>query len=93
MGYETRLTDRERGIWRAALTLANNICVQESDLHNADDETSEADTANECAARVRAFIDADDKTLAELLAEAGVPDDGSDPLCEALNSGDGSYRP
>lgn len=94
MGYETRLTERERGIWRAALTLANNICVRESDRMNADDGPSEAIHATaDCAVQIRGWIDADDKQLAAMLDEAGVPGDGPDPLCEALNGGDGSYRP
>ena len=74
---EDEATEREREIWNAAITLANNICVQESDRRNAMDDTREADAANECAKRVRGFIiDADDTQLIELLSEAGVPDPG-----------------
>ena len=92
MGYKRKISERERGIWRAALTLANNICVQESDRHNDADETREARTASQCAARVREYIDSDDESLALMFDEAGVPEE-RDPLGEALNSGDGAYRP
>ncbi|GEM_PF-5941200 len=92
MGYEPKLTERERGIWRMALTLANNICVRESDRMNADDYTAEAQTAADCAKAIRDWLDTDDEHLARMLRDAGVRE-YPDPICEALNSGNGSYRP
>lgn len=68
------LTERERGIWRAAITLANNICVQECDRLNDDDGPSEAiDATNKCAKRIREWAEPDDDQLAEMFCEAGVP--------------------
>lgn len=90
MGHE--ITQRERDIWRAALTLANNICVQESDAHNADDEIAEAGAAGYCAERIRGWLDTPDDQMAELFQEAGVHVE-RDFMGEALNSGDGTYRP
>lgn len=87
------LTKRERGIWRAAITLAHNICVQQGNAINRDDGGSEAiDAATGCAQRIAGWIEPDDAQLAEMFAEAGVPDD-CDFMGEALNSGDGVYRP
>lgn len=57
-------------VWRTALTLANNLCVQISDRHNGDDETREADAASECATSVRRWLDPGDE-LWQMLAEAG----------------------
>jgi hypothetical protein len=51
------LTEKEKQIWNAALTLANNLCVQVSDRYNDDDETTKADVAEECAKAVRSYID------------------------------------
>lgn len=66
-------TDRERGIWRAAITLANNICVQECDRENSNDgDTGWIDGTAECAKRIREWVDPDDDQLAEMLGEAGV---------------------
>lgn len=45
-----------KGAWDMALTLANNLCVQISDCYNNDDQITEADTANECAKKIRAYI-------------------------------------
>ena len=90
MGY--KLTTRERWIWRVALTLANNICVQKSDRLNADDCVEEAQTAANCATAIRDMINTDDEHIGQMLREAGMRE-FSDPLLEALNSGDGSYRP
>ena len=63
---------RDREVWRAALTLANNICVQESDRYNGDDRNAEAEAAARCARRCRMWIDPEDEQLAELLDEAGI---------------------
>lgn len=66
------VTNRDRGVWRAALTLANNICVQESDRYNGDDATQEASAINYCAQRIRDWIAPTDEQFAELLKEAGI---------------------
>lgn len=69
------MSDRDRAIWRAALTLANNINVQESDRINADDGPLEACHAlSECCTRIRGYLEPPDEQLAEMFAEAGVPD-------------------
>lgn len=43
--------------WRAAITLSNNICVQESDDYNSDDKIEEAAACGACARRIRANLD------------------------------------
>jgi hypothetical protein len=58
-------------IWRAALTLANNLCVKISDRYNGDDATAEANAAGECARSIRGYIDPGE-ALWEMLKEAGV---------------------
>lgn len=69
------MNDRDRAIWRAALTLAHNINVQESDRINADDGSLEACHAlSECCTRIRSYLEPPDEQLAEMFAEAGVPD-------------------
>lgn len=87
-----RVSKRERDIWRAAMTLANNICVQESDRYLANDENEEARAISDCAKRIRGWLEPDDDQMREMFAEAGVRSE-PDPLGEALNSGDGSYKP
>lgn len=60
-----------RDAWRAAITLANNICVQESDRINDDDGPTEAiHMASECARRIRGHLEPTDDQLDEMLAEA-----------------------
>jgi hypothetical protein len=62
-----------RKIWVAALTLANNICVQESDRVNDDDGPSEVIHATaECAKRIRGWLEPDDSQFVRLLREAGA---------------------
>lgn len=62
-----------RGVWRAALTLANNLCVQESDRENERDGNPEhIHAAAECARRIRGWMDPTGEQLAEMLREAGV---------------------
>ena len=86
-----------REVWRAAMTLANNLAVQVSDDMNSRDETEGADAASRCANRFREYLSPDDDALMEMLDEAGVKPPRSQPLpdsiVEALNSGDGVYRP
>ena len=64
--------DRDAAVWRAALTLANNICVQESDRYNDNDETRECNATAECAKRIREYLTPDDELLRELLTESRV---------------------
>lgn len=67
--------ERDKAIWRAALTFAHNINVQESDRINADDGSLEACHAlSECCTRIRGYLEPPDEQLAEMFAEAGVPD-------------------
>lgn len=63
------ISQRDREVWRAALTLANNLCVQASDRHNSDDETDEARAAASCATSIRVYIDVSDDQLDEILCE------------------------
>lgn len=70
-----RISDREKAIWRAAITLANNICVQESDRENdRDGDTGWIDGTAECSKRIREWAEPNDAQLAEMFAEAGVPE-------------------
>lgn len=56
--------------WNAALTLANNICVQDSDSLNAEDGSLEAMHALGAACqRIRGYLDMKPEHLDELLAE------------------------
>lgn len=88
-----RISDREKAIWRAAITLANNICAQESDRENDQDgDIGWIDGTAECAKRIREWAEPTDEQLAEMFAEARVPAK-RDFMAEALNSGDGAYRP
>jgi hypothetical protein len=83
-----------RGAWRAAITLGNNICVQESDRHNDNDETEGANTGSECAKRIRQYVEPSDEALAELLNEAGARDAAA-ALAAALaaqDQGEGNAR-
>ena len=58
-----------RVAWNAAITLANNICVQESDRANDDDRSFAATAAEECARRIRAWINPSEEQFNELLVE------------------------
>lgn len=64
--------DFARDVWRASMTLANNICVQESDRYRGDDQNIEAGVAGECAKRVRGWLDVDLKQLHGLLMASGA---------------------
>lgn len=64
--------ERDKGIYRMALTLAHNLCVQRSDCHNADDETDEARAAYQCAVLIATWLDATDAMIADMLNEAGI---------------------
>lgn len=66
------ITERDRAVWRAAITLANNACVQISDRANAEDGPTEViSTASDCAKRIRSFIEIDEDIAMEL--EPGLP--------------------
>jgi hypothetical protein len=80
------ITERDKGIWRAAITLSNNICVDESNRRNADDELSEAYALTDCAKRVRGWVEPTDDQLAEMFTEAEVKDDASAAKCAELES-------
>lgn len=72
---KTRISDRDKAIWRAALTLANNVCVQESDRARDDDgDTGWINGTAECARRIRGYVDPGDSHLADMFAEADVPE-------------------
>ena len=67
------ITRRDREVWRAAITLANNICVMRSDDCNADDgPLDQVREASDCANAIRAWIKPTDDQLAAMFAEAGV---------------------
>jgi hypothetical protein len=68
------ITEREKHIWRAALTLAHNLIVQTSNSINDDDGPLEVVNAlsNE-AKRIRDWLNPADEQLAEMFEEAGVP--------------------
>ncbi|RRN78508.1 hypothetical protein EIM50_13545 [Pseudoxanthomonas sp. SGD-10] len=62
-----------RGAWLAAITLANNICVQESDRENdRDGDTGWINGTAECAKRIREYAHPTDAELLEMLDEAGA---------------------
>jgi len=87
-----KITARDLAVWNAAIALGHNICIQKSAYFNNEDLVDEARAAAGCADRIRAWYAPSSEQLAELLHEAGVRDD-PDPLGDALNSGDGIYRP
>jgi hypothetical protein len=89
----SKVSKRERDIWRAAITLANNICVQRSDRHNREDCSSDrVNEAADCANDIRAWIEPTDEQLHQMFSEACVYVE-RDFMSDALNSGDGVYRP
>lgn len=57
-----------RLVWRAAATMAHNAIVHESDRHNNDDETAEADALSYAAKQIRNWVEIDDVYLAEVRA-------------------------
>jgi hypothetical protein len=62
----------ERATWVAALTLAHNIAVDESDRRNNNDESEACDACAEVARRIRPWTDANERQRAEMVAECGV---------------------
>ena len=89
------ISQRDRDIWRAAITLAHNLCVQRSnDLNDDDGPTDRIHESADCAAAIRGWLEPEDAALEQMFQEVGVsgvalPDD----IAWALNSGDGSYLP
>lgn len=74
-----KITQREKDIWRAALTLSHNLCVQHSNRLNADDESLGAvEAAGVCAQRILQWLKPTDDQLTEMFNEAGVTD--QDPM-------------
>lgn len=70
------ITQRDRAIWRAALTLAHNLCVQDSNRINDDDGSLEVVHAlSDEAKRIRGWLEPSDDSLAAMFEEAGVPND------------------
>lgn len=68
------ISDRDRAIWRTALTLAHNLCVQDSNRVNDDDGSLEVVRAlSDEAKRIRGWLEPSDDSLAEMFSEAGVP--------------------
>ena len=65
------ITEREKHIWRAALTLAHNLVVQTSNSINDDDGPLEVVNAltNE-AKRIRGWLEPTEEQLAEMFEEA-----------------------
>ena len=71
------VSQRDKGIWRAALTLAHNMCTQDSDRVNDNDGPLEAVHAlSDEAKRIRGWLEPSDGQLSEMLLEAGVPEEG-----------------
>ena len=69
-----KISEREKAIWRAAITLGNNICVQESDRENdADGDQGWINASATCAKRIREWANPTDEQLSEMFTEAGVP--------------------
>lgn len=70
-----QISARDRAIWRAGMTLAHNLCVQESDqLNDADGPMDAINAANDCARRIREFVEPETEQLAAMFAEADVPE-------------------
>jgi len=55
-------------VWNMAITLANNECMRMSDDYNNDDFTEKATAANDCAKRIRSYIDNPIPEVATLLS-------------------------
>lgn len=67
-------SERDKAIWRAALTLAHNMCVQTSNRINDDDGSLEVVHAlSDEAKRIRGWMEPTDEQLVEMFTEAGVP--------------------
>lgn len=69
-----KLSNRDRAIWKAALTLAHNLCIQKSNEINNDDGPLDVVNAlsNE-AKRIKGWLNPEEDQLLEMFREAGVP--------------------
>lgn len=63
-----------------AITLANNLCVQESDMYNSDDMTTQADAATNCAKQVRKYLGDRSYMPAEIFTPTPVQQSIEDPI-------------
>lgn len=89
-----------RKVWRAALTLVNNLCVQESDRINADDGSPEAmDALSETLTRIRGWLEPSDPQFLQMLREANAlpsvhetTDSHEADLANQLQAVDRAYR-
>ncbi len=71
---DTTITERDRALWKAALTLAHNLCIQTSNRINDDDGPLEVVHAlSGEARRIKGWMNPEDDQLVEMLKEAGVP--------------------
>lgn len=69
----TIITERDRAVWKAALTLAHNLCIQKSNEINDDDGPLEVVRAlSGEAKRIKDWMNPEDNQLVEMLKEAGV---------------------
>jgi hypothetical protein len=70
---ESTVRSNQLDVWRVAITLAHNICVQESDrINNEDGSLESVNALSECAKRIRGWLEPEDSQLVEMLNEAGV---------------------
>ncbi len=68
------ITEREKHIWRAALTLAHNILIQDLNVINDEDGSLEAMSAlRSSSRRIKNWLNPTDEQLIEMFEEAGVP--------------------
>ncbi len=60
----TEITQRDRDVWRAAITLAHDLCIMRNDEHNESDQT-----AIHCAHDIADWFNPDDDRLAKIISE------------------------
>lgn len=69
------ITERDKNIWRAALTLAHNICIIKSNRVNDDDGPLDVVNAtSDCGKEIKNWLTPSEEMLQELFNEAGVTD-------------------
>ena len=67
------ITDRDKAIWKAALTLAHNLCIQTSNRINDDDGPLEIVHAlSGEAKRIKGWMNPEDDQLLEMFKESGI---------------------
>ncbi len=70
-----QISIRDRAIWKAALTLANNMCVQDCDrINDEDGSLCVVNALSDEAKRIREWMEPSDEDLIEMFTEAGVSD-------------------